>query len=89
MISRMFQTMRVARFVKPHRLRVPVATERNEDLRVLAVLIEAAKVTPVIDRTYALSESAIRYLEQGHARDNVVITAETVGGPHGNGMRQS
>ncbi len=32
-------------------------------------------VTPVIDRTYSLSEApeAIRYLENGHARGKVVI----------------
>jgi NADPH:quinone reductase-like Zn-dependent oxidoreductase len=42
----------------------------------LAGLIEAGKVTPVIDRTYPLSETpeALRYLEAGHARGKVVIT---------------
>jgi hypothetical protein len=42
----------------------------------LKELIEAGKVTPVIDRTYSLSEApeAIRYLEEGHARGKVVIT---------------
>jgi NADPH:quinone reductase-like Zn-dependent oxidoreductase len=39
-------------------------------------LIEAGKVTPVIDRTYPLGQvsDAIRYLEQGHARGKVVVT---------------
>jgi len=34
-------------------------------------------VTPVIDRTYPFVElpEAIRYLEQGHARGKVVVTA--------------
>jgi len=52
------------------------AKENKEDLVVLKELIEAGKVTPVIDRTYALSEvpEAIRYLEEGHARGKVVIT---------------
>ena len=51
-------------------------TENHEDLLVLKELIEAGKVTPVIDRTYPLSEvpDAIRYLEDGHARGKVVIT---------------
>jgi NADPH:quinone reductase-like Zn-dependent oxidoreductase len=42
---------------------------------VLKELIEAGKVTPVIDRTYSLSEvpEAIRYLEAGHARGKIVI----------------
>ena len=48
----------------------------NEDLRVVRQLIEDGKVTPVIDRTYSLSEvpEAIAYLEEGHARGKVVIT---------------
>ncbi len=39
-------------------------------------LMEAGKVTPVIDRTYPLNQvpEAIRYLEQGHARGKVIIT---------------
>jgi NADPH:quinone reductase-like Zn-dependent oxidoreductase len=49
---------------------------RQEDLLALKDLIEAGKVTPVVDRTYPLSEvpAAIRYLEAGHARGKVVIT---------------
>ena len=47
-----------------------------DDLQFLTELIEAGKVTPVIDRTYPLSEvpEAIRYLEEGHARGKVVVT---------------
>jgi NADPH:quinone reductase-like Zn-dependent oxidoreductase len=58
------------------RLRPFVSKERRADLLVLKELIEAGKVTPVIDRTYPLSEvpQAIRHLEQGHARGKVVIT---------------
>ena len=43
---------------------------------VLKELIEAGKVTPVIDRTYPLTEApqAIRYVEEGHARGKIVIT---------------
>src|SRR5215204_4461409 len=52
-----------------------VASENHEDMNVLKELIEVG-VTPVIDRTYPLSEvsEAIRYLEEGHARGKVVIT---------------
>ena len=48
----------------------------HEDLIVLKELIEAGKITPVIDRTYPLSEvpKAIRYMEQGKAQGKVVIT---------------
>jgi NADPH:quinone reductase-like Zn-dependent oxidoreductase len=55
-----------------------VAVSNNEDLVVLKELIEAGKVTPVIDRTYPLSDTseAFRYLEESHARGKVVITVE-------------
>ncbi len=58
------------------RLRPFLARPNKEDLHALKELIEAGKVTPVIDRTYPLSEApeAIRYLEEGHARGKVVIT---------------
>ena len=48
----------------------------KEDLLFLKQLIESGTLTPVIDRTYPLSETreAIRYLEDGHARGKVVIT---------------
>jgi NADPH:quinone reductase-like Zn-dependent oxidoreductase len=53
-----------------------VAKANGEDLLVLKELIEAGKVTPVIDKAYPLSEvpEAIRHLEEGHARGKVVIT---------------
>jgi NADPH:quinone reductase-like Zn-dependent oxidoreductase len=57
-------------------LRLLISKENQEDLLALTELIEAGKVTPVIDRTYSLSEApkAIRYMEEGHARGKVVIT---------------
>jgi NADPH:quinone reductase-like Zn-dependent oxidoreductase len=56
-------------------LRPLTSKERSEDLVVLSQLIEAGKVTPVIDRTYPLREApeAIRHLEQGHARGKIVL----------------
>lgn len=47
----------------------------NEDLVFLKGLIETGKVTPVIDRTYRLSETpeALGYIGEGHARGKVVI----------------
>ena len=59
-----------------HNLRMVVATTKAADLQILTELIEANKVTPVIDRTYPLSQvpDAIRYLHAGHARGKVVIT---------------
>ena len=53
-----------------------VNSENAADLGVLAHLIDAGKVTPVVDRTYPLDETgkALRYLEEGHARGKVAIT---------------
>jgi len=50
----------------------------KEDLTVLKELIEAGKVTPVIDRTYPLSEApaAMAYVGEGHARGKVVIMVD-------------
>jgi len=55
-----------------------MAKSSHGDLRILSELMEAGKVTPVIDKRYRLSEvpEAIRYVEQGHARGKVVITLE-------------
>ena len=52
------------------------ASPKREDLLALKELIEAGKLTPIIDRTYPLSETAdaIRYLETMQARGKVVIT---------------
>jgi NADPH:quinone reductase-like Zn-dependent oxidoreductase len=58
------------------RLRPFIAAVRRDDLAYLGQLIEAGAVTPVIDRSYPLSEisNAFRYLEAGHAHGKVVIT---------------
>jgi NADPH:quinone reductase-like Zn-dependent oxidoreductase len=51
------------------------ATTPQKDMLVIKELLEAGKVVPVIDRSYAFSETAeaIRYLEKGHARGKVVV----------------
>ena len=67
----------VSPFVSQRLLPV-LAKVRKEDLTTLGELLEAGVVTPVIDRTYSLSEvpEAIRYLEEGHARGKVVIAMD-------------
>ena len=49
---------------------------KTEDVATLKELIAAAKVKPVIDRRYPLSEvvDALRWVNDGHARGKVVIT---------------
>jgi NADPH:quinone reductase-like Zn-dependent oxidoreductase len=53
-----------------------VSKENHEDMIVLKELIESGKVTPVIDKTFPLSEvpEAIRYVKEGYAKGKVVIT---------------
>jgi NADPH:quinone reductase-like Zn-dependent oxidoreductase len=53
-----------------------VKFQNRADLQVLRELVEAGKVTPVIDRTYPFSRApqAIGRVGEGHARGTVVIT---------------
>jgi NADPH:quinone reductase-like Zn-dependent oxidoreductase len=55
-----------------------LAHMNQKDLAILADLSQSGKLTPVIDRSYKLSElaEALSYLEQGHARGKVVITID-------------
>src|ERR687895_1209846 len=73
--DRQLRALMLSRFVG-QKLGTFVSSENHEDMNVLKELIEVGKVTPVIDRTYPLSEvpEAIRYLKEGHARGKVVIT---------------
>jgi NADPH:quinone reductase-like Zn-dependent oxidoreductase len=73
--DRQMRALLLSRFVSQE-LTTFVSKENHEDLLVLTQLIESGKVTPVIDRTYPLTEAprAIRYVEQGHARGKIVIT---------------
>jgi NADPH:quinone reductase-like Zn-dependent oxidoreductase len=63
------------RFVS-HRLRPFLVSPKLEDLVFLKELIEAGKVTPVIDRTYPLGEApeAIGHVGGGHARGKIAVT---------------
>jgi NADPH:quinone reductase-like Zn-dependent oxidoreductase len=73
--DRQARALAMSPFIR-QRLRVFIAREHHEDLLALTELIEAGMVTPVIDRTFPLSESAdaVRHLEKGHARGKVVVT---------------
>ncbi|MCG3212665.1 MAG: 2-haloacrylate reductase [Anaerolineae bacterium] len=53
-----------------------VANPNSADMDFLKKLIEAGKVTPVIDETYPLNEfrEAFQYLDEGHAHGKVIIT---------------
>ena len=73
--DRQLRAMMLSPFVG-QKLSTFVNKENYEDLLVLKELTESGKITPVIDKTYPLSEvpEAMRYLEQGHARGKVVIS---------------
>jgi NADPH:quinone reductase-like Zn-dependent oxidoreductase len=73
--DRQLRALLLSRFAH-QKLTTFISTQNYKDLIVLTELIQAGKVTPVIDRSYPLSEApeAIRYLEQGHARGKIVIT---------------
>ena len=55
-----------------------VAAGPNKGLSELRDLIEAGKLTPLIDRTFRLEEAAaaMRYFDEGHHRGKVVITMD-------------
>src|SRR5881396_2961832 len=67
----------LSRFVRQKFVRYGTKTDK-EDLRLLSDFMQTGKVTPVIDRTYKLSETAeaMRYFEEGHARGKIAITVE-------------
>jgi NADPH:quinone reductase-like Zn-dependent oxidoreductase len=71
------------------RLRGLNSKQRPADLQALVELIDEGKITPVIDRTYPLSEAAeaIRYLEMGHPAGKVVITVTPAEGHHPQGEK--
>jgi len=74
-LGRFAKLMVMAPFVKQLH---PFRAARDPGDRLVAIneLIEAGKVTPVIDRTFPLSEvpDAIRYLESGQSRGKIVVT---------------
>lgn len=75
-LPRAFKLMLMSRFVK----QLPAVSfstpSKKDSMALLKELIEAGKITPVVDRTYQLRDvpEAIRYMETGHAQGKVVIT---------------
>jgi NADPH:quinone reductase-like Zn-dependent oxidoreductase len=61
------------------RFQVILAKLGHDDLVTLADLMQAGKVTPVIDRHFPLAQvpAAVSYVESGHARGKVVIDVDT------------
>jgi NADPH:quinone reductase-like Zn-dependent oxidoreductase len=63
-----------SRFLRQH-IRMFAGKIRTGDLAFLAGLCEAGQLRPVIDRSYALADTAaaIRHLEAGHVRGKVIV----------------
>jgi NADPH:quinone reductase-like Zn-dependent oxidoreductase len=84
--GRVIAGMVMFRFVS-QTLRTFVMSTKLETLTELKQLIEAGKVTPVMDRIYPLSETpqALAYVGEGHARGKTVIsmTASPMATPQG------
>ena len=76
-LSQAVKAMVLSNFVS-QKMGMMLGELNQKDLTALADLMASGKVTPVIDRTYKLSElpQAIQYLEQGHARGKVVIAVD-------------
>ena len=74
-LGRFFKLMVISPFVS-HLHPFRGTKDPGDRLVVLKELIEAGKITPVIDRTFPLSEvpEAIRYLESGQTQGKIVIT---------------
>jgi NADPH:quinone reductase-like Zn-dependent oxidoreductase len=62
--------------VLPQRLTMLSSNERHPSLEAVTELINNARVTPLVDRTFALDHAgaAMRHLEAGQARGKIVIT---------------
>ena len=74
-LGRQFKALLLSPFVR-QRMRVFVVRHNREDLAVLKELVEAGKIVPVIDRSYAFGDvpEALRYQGEGHARGKIVVT---------------
>ena len=76
-MGRMITALVMTPFAK--QMRWFVRTVNHADLVALKELIEAGKVSPIIDRTYPLDKTAeaVHYIEEGHAQGKVVIVMES------------
>ncbi len=74
-LARQIKALSLSPFVR-QRVRVFIVRHNRADLVVLKELVEAGKVTPVIDRRYPLRDvpEALRYQGEGHSRGKIVIT---------------
>ena len=74
-IRRIVRLLAIRPFI-PQKIRLFVTKPNRADLQMLADLIQAGTLTPVLDRCYPLADAAdaLRHLESGHAHGKIVIT---------------
>jgi NADPH:quinone reductase-like Zn-dependent oxidoreductase len=77
-LARFAETFVIAPFVHQKLVNFLADANSTDDMNALRDLMQAGKLTPVIDRQYSLSETpaAMRYLETRHSRGKVVISLE-------------
>jgi NADPH:quinone reductase-like Zn-dependent oxidoreductase len=73
-LARQLKVLSLSPFVR-QKMRVFLVRHNREDLLVLKELVEAGKLTPVMDRRYELSEvpMALQHQGEGHAQGKIVI----------------
>ena len=73
-LARQFKVLALSPFVR-QTMRVFIVRRNREDLVALKELVEAGKVTPVVDRSYELSEvpDALQHQGDGHTQGKTVI----------------
>lgn len=77
--GRLFHALMLSSLSRRRRIVPFIAKSDSEDLAILAGLVERGTITPVIDRRYALYETAeaVRHLGEGHVRGKVVINTRS------------
>jgi NADPH:quinone reductase-like Zn-dependent oxidoreductase len=80
LLGRIFGNLAVALWSRmtDHKFAQYTTRMDQADLKFLRDLMASGKVTPFVEKTYPMSETAnaMRYFEQGHARGKIVITIE-------------
>jgi len=77
-VARIFGAAFLSRFIDQKFERY-ITTSNQADLRFLSDLMANGKVTPFVEKTYAMAETpeALRYFAEGHARGKLVIEIAT------------
>jgi NADPH:quinone reductase-like Zn-dependent oxidoreductase len=75
-LPRFLRILALSKFVNHLPDRGSPLPSKKESMAALRELLASGKLTPVVDRTFPLSQvpKAIRYLAEGHPRGRIVIT---------------